>query len=128
MVIDATNLAHRVHSPHGVADVYRGDAQKRRNAGAYGAATRHVAAHHKLLILDSGFVTELDEVLAAGSGGGIAMIGIDLDHRAFVDHGRVVWIILFHVRGMKSVRHICRDEEALAEGTEVVFLGAVQLS
>lgn len=108
-------LADRVHTQLRVTQIQRPHAELGAEHRTDGASARRVVAHDKQLQRDSRKARALLQQHDAGRVGRVALVGIDLDHRAAV-HGRLVrGLVLARVVGVHRVRHVSRHEEGARE-------------
>src|SRR5690606_32952199 len=101
--------ANRVHGEGRQADVHRANAQLAGDHRADGRAAAHVATHHETLHRHFGGQAQVPEETGGLAAGGVALVAVDLDHRAGVELRTVVGVVLVGVVGVDAVGVVGRD-------------------
>ena len=106
-VVDAAELARRVHRQLRHADVDGGDAEAGGRQRTDRRAARHVVARDEHLVRHAGAGARLLEQHRGVGRRGVALVGVELDRRAVVDERRVLGIVALR-RSSGARRGRCR--------------------
>ncbi|MNF86573.1 hypothetical protein D3C84_690140 [compost metagenome] len=88
---------------------------------ADGRAAAHVAADHKALHRDFFGHAQVAEEPGGFAVGGVALVAVDLDHRAGVEFRAVVGVVLVGVVGVYAVGVVGRNQQGFLNGADELF-------
>lgn len=129
-IVGTACFTDAVHAQLGVTQIQGSCAQGGRQHRTNGAATAGVVADDKQLQgnmlagLLGGLAGNLLQEDNARRVGGIAGVGVNLDHRALVDLWLVIWLILACVVRVDRVGHVSGNKE---RGGQSLLIGSRQV-
>src|SRR5881394_580025 len=106
----AAQFADRVHGERRQADVYGAHTQVAGGDRADGRTTAHVTAHHEALHRHFFSHAQVTEEPGGFAVGGVALVAVDLDHRASVEFRAVVGIVFVGVVRVHAVGVVSRNQ------------------
>ena len=99
-------------------DIQRGHAQITGGQRPDGAATTHVTAYHKCLVRQAKLITDMPVQSGRPAVGGVALVAVDLDHRAGVEFRAVVAVVLVGVVRGYAMGVVGRDQQRALDGAD----------
>ena len=125
-IIHAAQFPRRVHGKQRCAHIKGPNAEPGGCQWPNGGAAGNSVIGDKLLVRGPGFRTQSGPHRCPHTVSGIALIRIDLQQRAAVEHGQVDGIVALTIVGVDSMPGIGRDTERAGEGSAAFALAGTQ--
>ena len=123
-VLAAGEFADRMHGKGRQADVHGAHAELAGGDRADGRAAAHVAAGDEALHRYFVFQAQVAEEACGFAAGGVALVAVDLDHRAGIEFRAVVAVVLVGIVRVNGVGIVGGDQQrAVDRALEIVLFG-----